>query len=643
MKKKKVRDAPGASSLLAISEHADREESALPTPEATNKSPDAVEIISDGNDGEPTRPSQRMSSRKRMKQKKLQFDSSPPSASKHSINLGPPLRARSKKSSQPNPKAGFFGTQKTINVDSSEDEEEVEKRNISSDDEPALSQKLASPSSKKKRKRSPSPEHDVEPSVEHISDGESEDDDVIPVTPAARRRQRPQEIPDQDNNGGNSSPLLLNDEEDDSDVVVTGSRTRGKRKALSEDEDDSPVVAPRSRKRLRRLNPISEEEQQDLEDDLRDLASSGTETEIRPSQKKKKNAREEALARLKRKRGGAIIDESDVQEPDEEEEDDGLLGEPYEEEENMIGFDEEDDLAILPPKLARKQMFSLDDDDEGFVVEEEEDDALLGVPDNIPIEYTRYASMKAKDLFKFAIDWMVQKKINPAFPMQDEIYGLTFRKLDDEVKGLAGSKFVSSAWTPEFTFTLEARPEIECGRIDRGSAEHFLRDKCDACNRSGHPATYEVMFRGRPYDRDSLETVAASKDSDSDSEGSDSESEGAEGDVIYDSKSRPIAPSDKVFYLGKFCMSNAQTAHSLSHWKWHLYEWVVDYLGQAGYTAPEKIVKRDKWSTRKRRKYGNKIVDAMQHDGKIKELYRDFKNEIDAARNAKVGRFDSSP
>lgn len=400
------------------------------------------------------------------------------------------------------------------------------------------------------------------------------------------------------------------DSEDDSDVVVVSSRTRAKRQAATPSDDDSPIEnVPRARKRLRRPDPIAEEERQDLEEDLLDLASSGSDTEIRPSQKKvtTKSAREQALARYKQRRGGAsqvAVDEEKDQDTDEDE--DGQ-------------------------------------DDDSFVVDDaQNEDGPLDVPSNIPIAFTRYASMKAKDLFKFAIDWMIQKKINPAFQINDEIYDLTFKKLDDEVRGLAGSKFTSSAWTQEFTFTLQARPDLEYSKINRAAAAHFMRDKCDACNRSGHPATYEVRFEGQAYDKETLEIVAGTENTDSDTEDSLGPEE---DDCIYDrdSKGRPIASTSKVFYLGKFCMSNAQTAHSLSHWKYHLYEWVVDYLNAAGYNAPQKIVKRDSWSTRKRRKYANKIVDAMQADGKVKELYRDFKNEIDSARSAKMGRFDSSP
>lgn len=88
------------------------------------------------------------------------------------------------------------------------------------------------------------------------------------------------------------------------------------------------------------------------------------------------------------------------------------------------------------------------------------------MPAGIPLEFTRYASLKPKELFKYAVDWMVQKYINPAFQKQDALYDLTFRKLNDEAQGLAGSKFKSSVWTSAFRYALEARPQIEIHELD---------------------------------------------------------------------------------------------------------------------------------------------------------------------------------
>lgn len=645
-KRRKVRDALGAPSFTAATS-AIPEKSLPPTPDPTGLTNSfGASVVSD----DEIRPMQRLSSRKsQKKQQKLDLTPSSPRA----INNARPV------------KAGFFGTQQQAEANSSDESDQ------SLPKLPIRSQKKKKKSKHSKKHKLPSPDVDeateiAQPTV--ISDDESEveqptvlsddeSEDNLPITPAANRKRKRQA------ESSSPSALIPDDEDDDSDVVVTGSRKRSlstkKRAPPPEPESDGDLSneppSSRSRKRLRRvrdsapMRTITEEEKQELEDDLVDLASSGSDTEVRVSQRNKssqKSARQLALERLKARRNAPM---SSIVENEDNEDENQV--EDEEEDYNQSSDEEEEEHDDLPEpstnRTTRKQMFTEDDEDEGFVID---DDGPLGVPTNVPIAFTRYASMKAKDLFRFAIDWMVQKKINPAFQMDDEIYDLTFKKLDDEVKGLAGSKFQSAAWTSKFTLALQARPDLLSARLDRQSSAHFGRDKCDACNRSGHPATYEVKFEGKPYDKNSLEPVAPRKDGngdsgeDDDDDGSSSESSVDENaPVNYDSQGRKILPEETVFYLGKFCMSNAETAHSLQHWRYHLYEWVVEYLESAGWNTPKLIVKRDKWSVRKRRKHANKIVDIMEEQGKIKALYSDFKKEIDTARNAKQGRWDSSP
>jgi hypothetical protein len=631
-KRRKVRDAPGASSLSSAITSEIPTESLPPTPDPTGPTNSfGASAVSD----DEIRPTQRLSSRKsQKKQQKLDLTPSSPGA----INHARPVRA------------GFFGTQQQPDESSDESGQDLPKL-------PVRTQKKKS--KRQKKHKSPTPEVEDEVTKEPatvISDDESEDD--LPATPALNRKRKRQ--------AESSSPLALipDDEDDNSDVVVTGSRKRSlsTKKRAPEPEPEAGVSdaelsdeppSSRSRKRLRRvkdtapMSTITEEEKRELEDDLVDLASSGSDTEVRVSQRNKtssqKSVRQLALERLKARRKAPM---SSIIE-DEDDEEDEAQDQDEEEDYNQSSNEEEEDDELPEPssnRTTRKQMFAEDEEDEGFVID---DDGPLGVPTNVPIAFTRYASMKARDLFRFAIDWMVQKKINPAFQMDDEIYDLTFKKLDDEVKGLAGSKFQSAAWTSKFTLALQARPDFLSAHLDRQSSAHFGRDKCDACNRSGHPATYEVKFEGKPYDKNSLEPVAPRKDAnDSDEDGDDSGSESSVDEnapVNYDSQGRQILPEETVFYLGKFCMSNAETAHSLQHWRYHLYEWVVEYLESAGWNTPKLIVKRDGWSIRKRRKHANKIVDIMEEQGKIKALYSDFKKEIDTARNAKQGRWDSSP
>lgn len=84
-------------------------------------------------------------------------------------------------------------------------------------------------------------------------------------------------------------------------------------------------------------------------------------------------------------------------------------------------------------------------------------------------------------------------------------------------------------------------------------------------------------------------------------------------------------------------MRNARLAHTFSHWRFHLYEWVVDYLDDHGYCTPARIVERDSYTTKKRRDCANEIVDEMDANGEVARLWRDFEAELNVASEAQVG------
>jgi hypothetical protein len=371
------------------------------------------------------------------------------------------------------------------------------------------------------------------------------------------------------------------------------------------------------------------EEEDDLAEDLEFLepeSDGGLKTPT-SSRSAKKNARQAALEQLKLRRSGLggtteINDQTD-NEDIEDASDEGI--------EDLLGYEDlaedDDDVQIV----SSRQVFQSTQDDDDFVVDVDEDETL-GVPGGIPLAFTRFASEKPKNLFKYALEWFVQKKINPAFGMHDEIYELTFKKLDDEIRGLAGSKFTSSAWTPDFTVALQSRPEI---LVDTSSNDSALRDKCDACNRSGHPATFMIRFLNKPYDKETLEAITE-RDDDDDDDDSDSQSESQD----YDSKGRIVPSESTEFFVGKFCNANATTAHALSHWKYHLNEWVVTWLTSHGYCSAAALLERDGMSTKKRRNRANKIVDRMVDEGVLKTLWREFRNTADTARNSKQGRYE---
>ncbi|KAF1815064.1 hypothetical protein P152DRAFT_464923 [Eremomyces bilateralis CBS 781.70] len=427
----------------------------------------------------------------------------------------------------------------------------------------------------------------------------SSDEDDIPVRSSALKRRQVFRRP--------SSPVQVNSDSDEEEV---------------EEEDDSDV--PRSaRRRGTRLSkqprPSLRElwEEADLAEDLEFLESSpppaphsrgARSSQATPKKSKKLSALEE----LRRRRQRQIEPSANLPVPlVDEDEDEGL---EEEEDAEIVDYNGEDDV-----------------DEEDFIVEDDPDDPL-GAPE-MPLQFTRMGTAKAKDLFQHAVAWMVHKKLNARFRMDDEIYQLTFRKLSDEVKGLAGSKFMSSIWRPDFTRALRSRPGIIMENVGIEAMAH-----CEACNRKSHPATWTVRFEGKPYDPETLDELYlkdSSSSSEDDEEGSNEQRKMKARGPDYDAQGNELPPERKLFYVGVHCKANATTAHTLTHWKIHLYEWVVDYLAQKGHLAAEKIVDRDSWSDRKKEKFANRVAKGMVDDGEVKRLYRDFHHNVDDARDAK--------
>jgi len=515
-------------------------------------------------------------------------------------------------------KAGFMHSSGAEEARSSQ----AQKQPTPEEQEDSDSDEVVLPSARKAR-RNP-------PQITAADDEDSEDE--MPTTLGTQKRRRQER---QSSFISSSPPAAIDGSDDDLQIIDD---PKGKNKRTTEDEDDEDdedlqPVTP-GRRLQKRRGKFTKEEQDDLDEDLQFLgpSSDGEEPGRAPqsSQTIKRKARQQALERLKQVRSSQKT-LADVQEEDQDEAQD--LADQQERDEMYDNSEESPE----PGPTSSRAMFAADEDDDDFI--EEGDDDTLGVPEGIPLMYTRYASMKSKELWKFAIEWMVQKKINPAFAMDDEIYELTFKKLDDEVSGLADSKFQSSAWKTDFTTALRARPEILENLTD------MEQDKCDACNRSRHPVKYRVQFQGNPYHRSTLEDVGKDDDDDDeddedDSSNSDNEKHSNGDNPSYDAQGREIAPANHVWYVGKFCMANARTAHALQHWRYHLYQWVVIWIDGHGYSSPKKLQKRDKMSTKKRRKYANKIVDRMVDEGIVKQLWKEFRGTIDDAANSKQGRFE---
>lgn len=307
-----------------------------------------------------------------------------------------------------------------------------------------------------------------------------------------------------------AEPVVISDGSEDSSrsegIVATPVR---KRKTVAQ--------IPPSNQETDHEEEEEEESSDNLQGELEDLQDNGTplcSTRTRDGPiVSERSKRQEKLEELRRRRAG-IREES--QEEDDEDEIDEI--------------DEAYSSGPEPIHHAMRRGGNLDQYEDDFV--DDDDDKVgidLGVA-GVPLNFTYHANKKPFEHFKTEIEWMVHNKLNPAFDRYDEMYELAHRKLDREVDGFAGSKFSSSVWGEEFNKALRARPDLDVINVPT-----MLEHKCDACRRSNHPPKHQITFSGRPYNRNTLETLEHDEDSDDDTGDSedDESSSNQEGETFF--------------------------------------------------------------------------------------------------------------
>ncbi|KAI9368989.1 hypothetical protein BJX61DRAFT_521418 [Aspergillus egyptiacus] len=464
------------------------------------------------------------------------------------------------------------------------------------------------------------------------------------TTSRAAKRKRPVE-------SSESEDLHVSEESEDEEVVSRPRRKlrRGGAQPTVVDDDsteekDDRAVSSASPGLPRTPRRDSAQDRIDLEEDLQDLQDSVVKTSrTRGTIANSARAqRQRHLEALRRRRAG---------QKDEDDKEDQLSPEPEASEPNSSENEGEEDgrgkeeAAVRQPQFKNWTNESEDSDvestiganedldryEEDFVLEDEED--RLGVPtglDDMPIEFSRHAYKQLKDYFQDAVEWMVHNQLNPAFPRFDPVYQVAFDKLEAEVRGRTGSQLVSSVWNTKFRRALLARPQIEVTTFPTE-----FQHPCDACNRSGHPASFDVKLYGKAYALETLEPLADTE-ADSDDEQSGSEEDKPEDDRERDRDGYVLPDEDTRFYLGRHCMKNAQMAHKLTHWRFHLNEWVVEHLRTLGHMSEKKIIKRSKWSQKKKNKRAAKAFVDMVESGEVQKLWRDFHIDLRAARESAV-------
>lgn len=466
-----------------------------------------------------------------------------------------------------------------------------------------------------------------------------DDEDVIITKPASRRRaSKKVEIDD---------PFVVSDDDDRPVRRKNGPRSAREQadfvvdddeiEYISSDEDIVPSAKQRRNSKARR-RLRSKREQDELEDDLQDLQDSDnaignddgsdndkgitSRTRGGPVTTARDLAREQ-IELLKRRRAGEKIPEEES--VDFEEIDGADLGE-IGTETHFAAEDasSESDVELLRPA----EVVEIDDEDD-FVVDDEDTQQSHRPQSGIPLAFTSFASSKPKELFVHIVEWLVKNRIAPAFSRDDELYRLSWNKVNDQIKAQAGSRLISSAWNADFKNAVLARPNCKFTYISGGHDEFFL--DCDACNRTNHPARYEFQFSGHAYHPDTLEPLDEDADDEDEEENEEGDDE-ANDKVSYDVAGHLLPTSARTFNLGRFCAANAEMGHKLTHWKYHLNESLLNYLDEQGVLSAEAILAREKLSKKKREKEAENIVDIMQETGVIQQLWRDLQNDLEDAR-----------
>lgn len=346
---------------------------------------------------------------------------------------------------------------------------------------------------------------------------------------------------------------------DSDDVPLNTPRSsmprRKGRPVITLDDEDEDIQTPAKRRRITksRAAPVQSESSSEKSDTIpvrskgklisKKRGSSPPASSSRSmrstAQKSHRSDKEKRMELLRRRRAG----EKDLKLEDltsSSEDEDAALYDTDEEHQALEVFDDESEpeeevaakkqskkkkKAAKKHRPARQSRAPDDNDnseDEDFI---DDDDDTLGVPDEalhlIPLEFTMASRKPLKDHFKDAVEWLVHRKINPSFERDNEVYVTAWRRLSDEVTGLANSKFISSVWRPDFYKALKARPYIEQMELGPGNLA-VETENCQACGRSGHPATWSIQFMGKPYDPKTLDEVESdSEDEDEDEEGFD--------------------------------------------------------------------------------------------------------------------------
>lgn len=87
-----------------------------------------------------------------------------------------------------------------------------------------------------------------------------------------------------------------------------------------------------------------------------------------------------------------------------------------------------------------------------------------------------------------------------------------------------------------------------------------------------------------------------------------------------------------ILLTNRTCRANAESAHSLYHWRFNLNEWVFDYLKRMGHMDDEEVLRRNKMKQKYKTRNAIAAIEKMKETNEIDKLWRDFHTILKAAR-----------
>ncbi|PRP89800.1 hypothetical protein PROFUN_00142 [Planoprotostelium fungivorum] len=343
----------------------------------------------------------------------------------------------------------------------------------------------------------------------------------------------------------------------------------------------------------------------------KDMSLYDTQRIAAPS-KRQANSDEEGAPKLKRRdkatygsRGKKKPDyQSDRSEEDDEDSLDGFVVSEDEEDE-VIRSDSEEEYPTKRLKRIKKSHASSEEDVDNLLENSEENSmdesqnsmaiysrSIMGDEEKgVLLDSLLKGVYSDEDSYKVYIQWIVCNLLDPDFSedlgVKERAY---FKPAVDKIENtiIDRQNFVrGSVWYESFARDLDAYPIYSSWERSSKMVD------CEACNKSGHPATFDVILSGQKYD------AAA----------------------VWKGKEMPPEPEEesgkrKTYALGRYCYARSQLYHRLQHWKYHIYSLV-----------------RKKLSKYKAEDEANEIVDRVMADerwlGSMSLEYQDILGAMD--------------